>query len=95
MQRPGATGFTGHQRTAAQQQAALEVRPVHPRPTAMPDFPDPTFSGTQVTIGIGRPSQLQSAVDACIAAATADAPGFQARGQSAALSTRPAGQRSQ
>ncbi len=63
---PSPWNTTGQQLSPAQQQAWLNwaqcIR-VH----GVPDFPDPTFSGTEVRdSGVGsNSSQLQSAMDAC------------------------------
>jgi len=59
-------GSSGQPLTPAQQQAWLQwARCI--RSHGMPDFPDPTFSGSEVHLAGGGPNspQLQSAMDAC------------------------------
>jgi hypothetical protein len=58
--------FSGPQLTPAQQQAWLDWAKCI-RSHGVPDFPDPTFSGSQVHDSGGGSSspQLQSAMDAC------------------------------
>ena len=63
---PSPWSTTGQQLTPAQQQAWLNWAQCI-RAHGVPDFPDPTFSGTEVRdSGVGSSSpQLQSAMDAC------------------------------
>ena len=63
---PSPWNSTGQQLSPAQQQAWLNWAKCI-RAHGVPDFPDPTFSGTEVhDSGVGSSSpQLQSAMDAC------------------------------